>query len=1045
MKKLFIFIVILLFNSSLLFSQVAINADGSAADNSAMLDVKSTSKGLLPPRMTHAQLNAINNPADGLIVYCTDCGSNGVGALSMFMAGAWHAINQQTGNSTGDMLFWNGTDWVMIPVGQPGQYLRLALSNTPVWVGATYPTLNTTSVSSVTNFTATSGGNITNDGGATITTRGICWSTKSNPTIADSKTADGPGVGNFTSVLTGLTENTTYYSRAYATNNAGTNYGNEVTFKTTNAAANETVTDIDGNVYHTVTIGTQVWMVENLKTTKFNDGTSISNVTDNTTWNNLTTPGYCWYNNDPSYKNPYGALYNWYSVNTGKLAPTGWHVPTDAEWSTLITFLGGENVASGKLKEAGTSHWLYPNLDVTNETGFTAIPGGYHYGFNTIDTFLGMGAYANWWSSTSNGPVSAFYYGLYYANNYFRQYSNVLSCGSSVRCLKDDNTSSVVIPTISTLSASSIIVTSAISGGNISSDGGASVTTRGVCWSTKQNPTVADSKTADGSGSGEFTSTLTGLTENTTYYLRSYATNSAGIAYGNEVTFKTTTATSGETVTDIEGNVYHTVTIGTQVWMVENLKTTKYNDGTSIPIVTNNTTTPGYSWYNDDAANKNTYGAIYNWYTVNTGKLAPIGWHVPTDAEWTILTTFLGGEDIASGKLKETDTSHWLSPNTGATNESGFTALPGGYRKDDSGQFSDQGYCGIWWSSSPNITGDTQYAWRRGLYCNDDTNVAHHYSLKSWGYSVRCVKDYSTANAVLPTLNTITAIKVTATTATSGGDISNDGGASVTARGVCWSTNQNPTIADSKTADGVGSDEFASNLTGLTENTTYYLRAYATNSAGIAYGNEVTFKTTTATSGETVTDIEGNVYHTVTIGTQVWMVENLKTTKYNDGTSIPNVTDNTNWPELTTGAFCWYNNDASNKNTYGPLYNWYTVNTGKLAPTGWHVPTHSEWITLTDYLGGENVAGDKLKEADSTHWINLNQGTTNSSGFTALPGGFRFSDGTFYGIGSYSNWWSSSESDSSMAWDRFLHSNYIGVSRGKDLKQYGFSVRCLKD
>jgi uncharacterized protein (TIGR02145 family) len=659
----------------------------------------------------------------------------------MYMAGAWHAINQQTGNSTGDMLFWNGTDWVMIPVGQPGQYLRLALSNTPVWVGATYPTLNTTSVSSVTNFTATSGGNITNDGGATITTRGICWSTKSNPTIADSKTADGPGVGNFTSVLTGLTENTTYYSRAYATNNAGTNYGNEVTFKTTNAAANETVTDIDGNVYHTVTIGTQVWMVENLKTTKFNDGTSISNVTDNTTWNNLTTPGYCWYNNDPSYKNPYGALYNWYSVNTGKLAPTGWHVPTDAEWSTLITFLGGENVASGKLKEAGTSHWLYPNLDVTNETGFTAIPGGYHYGFNTIDTFLGMGAYANWWSSTSNGPVSAFYYGLYYANNYFRQYSNVLSCGSSVRCLKDDNTSSVVIPTISTLSASSIIVTSAISGGNISSDGGASVTTRGVCWSTKQNPTVADSKTADGSGSGEFTSTLTGLTENTAYYLRSYATNSAGIAYGNEVTFKTTTATSGETVTDIEGNVYHTVTIGTQVWMVENLKTTKYNDGTSIP----------------------------------------------------------------------------------------------------------------------------------------------------------------------------------------------------------------------------------------------------------------------------------------------------------------NVTDNTNWPELTTGAFCWYNNDASNKNTYGPLYNWYTVNTGKLAPTGWHVPTHSEWITLTDYLGGENVAGDKLKEADSTHWINLNQGTTNSSGFTALPGGFRFSDGTFYGIGSYSNWWSSSESDSSMAWDRFLHSNYIGVSRGKDLKQYGFSVRCLKD
>ena len=144
---------------------------------------------------------------------------------------------------------------------------------------------------------------------------------------------------------------------------------------------------------------------------------------------------------------------------------------------------------------------------------------------------------------------------------------------------------------------------------------------------------------------------------------------------------------SNRLVTDIDGNVYQTVTIGTQVWMVENLKTTRYIDGTAIPLDTNSSTwggltTPGYCWYNDSAIYGNTYGALYNWYAVNTGKLAPAGWHVPTDSEWTVLTTYLGGETVAGGKLKDTGTTYWQSPNTGATNASGFLALPGGFRSN---------------------------------------------------------------------------------------------------------------------------------------------------------------------------------------------------------------------------------------------------------------------------------------------------------------------------------------------------------------------------
>ena len=174
----------------------------------------------------------------------------------------------------------------------------------------------------------------------------------------NSKTTDGSGTGTFTSSITGLTAGTTYYVRAYATNSAGTGYGNDISFTTQQGGVGN-VTDDDGNVYHSVTIGTQVWMVENLKTTKYNDGTSIPLVTDATDWHNLLTPGYCWNNNDEAtYKATYGALYNWYTVNTGNLCPTGWHVPGDAEWTTLTTYLGGEDVAGGKLKEVGITHWL---------------------------------------------------------------------------------------------------------------------------------------------------------------------------------------------------------------------------------------------------------------------------------------------------------------------------------------------------------------------------------------------------------------------------------------------------------------------------------------------------------------------------------------------------------------------------------------------------------------------------------------------------------------------------------------------------------------
>jgi len=198
----------------------------------------------------------------------------------------------------------------------------------------------------------------------------------------------------------------------------------------------------------------------------------------------------------------------------------------------------------------------------------------------------------------------------------------------------------------------------------------------------------------------------------------------------------------------------------------------------------------------------------------------------------------------------------------------------------------------------------------------------------------------------------------------------------------------------------------------------------------------------------TVTDIDGNVYHTVTIGKQVWMVENLKTTKYRDGTAIPNVTDNKTWIYLTTGAYSDYDNKSSNSDTYGRLYNWYAVtNSHNICPKGWHVPSDAEWTTLTASLGVESVVGGKLKEIGTTHWPSPNSGSTNETGFSALPGGSRgASDGAFGFVGTYGNWWCSTEYSTNYAWQRQMdrYNSYVNRS-SSSAKTVGISIRCLKD
>ena len=291
------------------------------------------------------------------------------------------------------------------------------------------PILKTSDVSSITTSSVICGGNISSDGGSSILARGVCWNTSQYPTITNNITSDGTGKGSFSSLIESLDPETKYYVRAYATNNKGTKYGNEQNFTT--AKGERIIKDKDGNIYHSITIGTQTWMVENLITTKYNDGTTIPNVTDNTTWYSLTTGGYCDYNNAIVYGTEYGHLYNWYAVNTGKLAPTGWHVPTYDEWFILINYLGGYTVAGGKLK--ALTDWNAPNTDATNSTGFTGYPGG----LQGPSGFLRAGSHGYWWTSSVYSSNLSYLIYISYNNaqclgNWVEQYS-----GLSVRCIKD--------------------------------------------------------------------------------------------------------------------------------------------------------------------------------------------------------------------------------------------------------------------------------------------------------------------------------------------------------------------------------------------------------------------------------------------------------------------------------------------------------------------------------------------------------------------------------------------------------------------------------
>lgn len=859
-----------------------------------------------------------------------------------------------------------------------------------------------------------------------------------------------------------------------------------VTFnKNYNVPTSEIVTDIDGNTYHTVTIGSQTWMTENLKVTKYRNGDNIGTTGSlNTDLTYAVLPKYQWtYNWIDSNANIYGRLYTWHAVTDSRnIAPVGWHVATDAEWAVLQSYLiaSGYNydktISDNKIAKSLclTTGWNASTVVGTagneplknNGTGLSLVPNGYR-GFDGYFYLLGNGA--DIWTSTENSSTLACARGCGYNVVNLGSYTLNKNYGFSVRCIKNVAT----LPVLTTTSPIGITDSTAICGGTVTMDSYSFITSRGVCWSKLPDPTIKDSVLKDSMGNSSFAIKIKGLTANTIYYARAYATNSVGTAYGNQITF--TTFQKG-VITDFDGNVYQSVTIGGQTWMTENLKVTRYRNGdligTTASLYTDMTyaVTPKYQWsYEGNESNVPVNGRLYTWYAVTDNRnIAPEGWHVATDAEWSTLQNYL----IANSYNYDKTTSEnkiakslcsvlgWnvsTIPGTAGfepaqNNSSGFSMVPAGYRGFDGYYYLLVNGTDIWTSTEYSST----LACSRGCGYNVVALGSNNLN-KNYGFSVRCIKNV----ASVPDVTTSTPFAITDTTATCGGKITSDGYLPVTARGICWSAIINPTIADFLSTDSTNNVAFTCKIKGLKPNSTYYARAYATNSAGTSYGNQVSF--TTFQKG-VIADIDGNVYHAVTIGNQVWMSESLKVTKYRNGEDIGTTTSlYTDLTNAVSPKYQWaYNGTDSNVPVNGRLYTWYAVTDSRnIAPEGWHVASEAEWTELQNYLIANGYNYDKTttenKIAKSlssiTGWSvstvtgtpGFEPGQNNSTGFTLFPSGYRGFDGFYYNMGAAANLWTTTENSSTLACARGCWSVGLYVQSYNSNKNYGNAVRCVKD
>jgi len=844
-----------------------------------------------------------------------------------------------------------------------------------------------------------------------------------------------------------------------------------------------TVTDIDDNTYNTVLIGTQCWMKENLKTTKFKNGNPITLCTDFMCmlFDFAGEGRVAYYNFDNSNAAHHGALYNWHTLNTGNLCPTGWHAPSQAEWETLQNYLiansynwdntNSENKIAKSMSSVSPNNkglWAASEGDgfpgsttdagepQRNASGFSAVPGG----VLEMMAWQNLHDVASFWSTAEDPPVSfGYFWSINYNENALSTDAHNKTYGRSVRCIKDTEAATSFTLTFNANEGYGTMAPQIFEIG-VAQDINANTF-------TLQNHTFVDWNTA-ANGSG------------TTYQDQQNITLSADMTlYAQWQSAGSNACPESPTVTDVDGNTYGTIKIGAQCWMKENLKVTKFRNGTPITVITddntwmqtNSTLTPGMCYYNNDIANAANYGALYNG-RVATGNICPEGWHLPTVNDWNTLKDYLMAEgynwdgtttddklaksmsSVAPGNkgFWSNGTGNGLPGSTSdegevKRNSSGFSAVPAGIRENGNGYFNFLGERACFWSTE-HWPGMDQYLYFWRISYNAAT-FTREIGQKPAGYSIRCV------NSSYLTSYTVTFD-------------ANGGTGTMDPQNFIEGIAQNLTPnAFTKEGSDFGSWNTEANGSG----TTY------TNEQNIMPTGSMTLYAQWAGSdppgtpcpgAETITDIDNNTYNTVLIGTQCWMKENLKTTKYKDGTEIPYTTD---WYP-NTGAFGYYQNNPEFGATFGALYNGYALVGENLCPEGWHAPSNDEWQTLQYFLinGGYNWDGttgtDKITKsmaaispgnkgpwAESTtegapgNIADSGEPKRNESGFSALPGGMISFQGSFF-MGESAFFWSSNTYPGLPNFGYRWLIEHKFAALGGDLyyeKQRGLSVRCIKD
>ena len=610
----------------------------------------------------------------------------------------------------------------------------------------------------------------------------------------------------------------------------------------------------------------------------------------------------------------------------------------------------------------------------------------------------------------------------------------------------------VSLPVVTTAEVTNISQTTATSGGNVTSGGGAFVTARGICWNILPNPTTSDNHTPDGADTGSFISYLTSLNPNTTYYVRAYASNSSGTGYGNELTFTTLpsgfSCASSMTINHAAGAVApvsKTVTYGIvtnipgqplKCWINANLgadhQASSVNDATEASA--------GWYWqfnlkqgYKHDGAartpNSTWITAInenFDWQAANDPCALELGsvWRVPSYSEWISVA--------ANGGW-----ANWNGPWNSA-----LKLHAAGYLTYTDGSVLSRGTTGIYWSSSQSDMTNARKLDFTGGYCNMSVNN------KASGYSVRCLRNSS--DQILPTVTTASVTNTTSTTATCGGTVTSEGGSNVTVRGVCWSASMYPASSDDHTADGAGAGSFESYITSLMPNTLYYIRAYATSSLGTAYGNEMTITTQPPVfpcgSSLVINHVAGPVApvtKTVSYGTvtnipgepsKCWITSNLGADH-----QAAAVNDNTEG----SAGWCWQFNHklgfSHDGTTRTPNTAWISSINEDFAwqaagdpcalelGAGWRIPVQSEW---------QNINSDES-------WANWT-GPWNSDLKLHAAGRLDYSAGSLTDRGVAGCYWSSSQ------YDAFNGLGFSFSSSGTDMyhvgyKPNGYSLRCVRD